>query len=191
MIVLINGASSSGKTSLARALQAIWNPADRRPLLYWSLDRVISQLPFSYTAGGKDADNGFVVEGDTILPKHHGYALNEQSAKYVGGLATDGYDVVVDYIVFDPDFLKPLEQHWQTIATCFVGLFCEATELDRRNRQRPDRLNGMSVEQQQNIHFCRNRYDLELDSTTSPPTQLATALLKYIHNQTIKPGFDR
>ena len=57
MIVFLNGASSSGKTSLARALQANWS----EPLLYWSLDMVIAQLPFAYTGKGAHAQEGFEV----------------------------------------------------------------------------------------------------------------------------------
>jgi chloramphenicol 3-O-phosphotransferase len=44
MIILINGASSSGKTSLARALQAGWEG----PLLHWSLADAAYDLVVDY-----------------------------------------------------------------------------------------------------------------------------------------------
>ena len=92
MIIFLNGASSSGKTSLARALQEAWDG----PLIYWSLDHVISQLPFSYTGEGEYSKEGFELVSTAIVAREHGYALNDLSAAYIGQIRGLGYDIVVD-----------------------------------------------------------------------------------------------
>jgi chloramphenicol 3-O phosphotransferase len=91
MLILINGASSSGKTSLARSLQKLWSG----PLLYWSLDQVISQLPFSYTGTGEYSTTGFEAVDSDIYVRKHGYVLNDLSVAYIVSLANAGYDVVI------------------------------------------------------------------------------------------------
>jgi len=45
-IIVLNGTSSSGKTTLVRAMQSAWP----RPLLHIGLDHFINMLPFAYTA---------------------------------------------------------------------------------------------------------------------------------------------
>ena len=69
------------------------------PLLYWSLDHAISQLPLSYTERGHNAVEGFELVGSEIRAGKHGYALNELSAQYVAETDRKGYDLVVDYVL--------------------------------------------------------------------------------------------
>ncbi|MEM9624516.1 MAG: hypothetical protein AAF993_22945, partial [Pseudomonadota bacterium] len=89
MIFFINGASCTGKTSLARALQDQWlGPS---PLLYWSLDRIISQLPFQFTGAGLQAVKGFPLitdaDGVEVAAGPVAHHLNHLSADYVANLA--------------------------------------------------------------------------------------------------------
>ncbi len=59
-IVILNGTSSSGKTTLVRAMQAVWDG----PLLHVGLDHVISMLPFAYTGDGQHAAVGYEAVGE-------------------------------------------------------------------------------------------------------------------------------
>ena len=176
MIVFLNGASSSGKTSLSRALQARW-PG---PLLYWSLDTVIAQLPFAYTGKGAHAQEGFEVAGSRVRAGLHGQALNALSAQYLATLAAAGYDIVVDYVLLEQAMLAPFTDALRDCDVCLVGLYCEEALLAERNAARPDRAPGLALAQQQVVHFARDRYDLILDSSLSSVDQLAEQLMTYI-----------
>lgn len=176
MIIVINGASSSGKTSLARALQDAWEG----PLLYWSLDHVISQLPFAYTGEGEHSAEGFELLNSEIVARQHGYILNELSAGYVGQVGRLGYDLVVDYVFLDETMLRPFAESLREIEICFVGVDCREDIISKRNEARKDRAKGISKMQRQNVHFCRTLYDIELDSTHSLPAVLAEKILEYL-----------
>ena len=184
MIIFLNGASSSGKTCLARALQDVWDG----PLIYWSLDHVISQLPFSYTGKGEYSREGFELVDSAIVVRDHGYALNDLSATYVRQLSTLEYDIVVDYVLLDEAMLSPFEDNFREIEVCFVGVDCRADVISRRNEAREDRAPGLSILQRQNVHFCRSRYNLELDSSEKSPQALAQTLLDHIGSAPAQKG---
>jgi chloramphenicol 3-O phosphotransferase len=184
MIILINGASSSGKTSVARALQSQWDG----PLLYWSLDKVISQLPVSYTGNGGNSSEGFEILGSEIFARKHGRALNNLSAAYVASLATAGYDVVVDYIFLNEEILSPFTTELRDHALCFVGITCNQDIINARNIARNDRITGLSVSQQSSVHFCEAFYDLKIDSSETDPEALAAQINSHIQQSTFSRG---
>ena len=176
MIIFLYGASSSGKTSLARVLQK----ACDGPLIYWSLDHGISQLPFAYTGEGEHSSAGFELVNSAIVARDHGYALNELSAAYVAQIGGLGYDIVVDYVLLEETMLKPFLESFREIDVCFVGVHCREDVMARRNEAREDRAPGLSVSQGQSVHFCRSLYNLELDSSEKSPHVLAQILLEHM-----------
>lgn len=184
MVIFLNGASSSGKTSLARALQEVWSG----PLIYWSLDHVISQLPFSYTGKGEYSREGFELIDSAVVARDHGYLLNDLSATYVRQLSALEYDIVVDYVLLDEAMLRPFEDNLREIEVCFVGVDCRVDIISRRNEAREDRATGLSISQCDSVHFCRSRYDLDLDSSENPPHVLAKILLDHINSAPLKKG---
>lgn len=188
MILFVNGASSAGKTSLARALQSAWES----PLLYWSLDAVIAQLPLRYTGTGSDAADGFPLEeadeGYIINVGRSGLALNELSARYLATLADSGFDVVADFVLLSRHMLAPYEQALSTHAVCLIGLSCDEQTLATRNAARADRATGLSLNQQRRVHFCADRYNLHLDSSKVEADQLAASVMEHIKVTPPTPG---
>lgn len=190
MIIFINGASSSGKTSLARALQEQWSG----PLTYWSLDSVISQLPYRYTGSGADANEGFPL---TATPDgaHEigvgvtGLKLNQLSAQYLQSLAASGFDIVADFVLLNEAVLAPYQAALAQIPLLFVGLYCDPAALYQRNQQRADRAAGLSQRQQETVHFCAAQYDLRLDSTVHSSSELCAALTSHLTATRVTPGF--
>ena len=190
MIVFLNGASSSGKTSLARELQAVWNG----PLLYWGIDTVMSQLPFRYTGEGADAEAGFPLRaaqdgGWEVGYGEYGLTLNELSADYLAALARRNLDVVADFVLLDQKMLEPYRVALAEVPVLFVGLYCDAGSLSERNRSRQDRVTGLSVNQQAQIHFCEETYDLQLNSTNHTPRELAASIVSHLQHVPPTPGF--
>lgn len=192
MIVFVNGASCTGKTSLARALQAQWPTSRQSPLLYWSLDSVIGQLPFHLTGDKATSDDGFSLKtnerGSEVGVGSLGRRLNALSARYVQQLASGGLDVVVDYVLLNEEMLDDFRVALTQVPVLFVGLFCSADILSVRNAERVDRASKLAVCQQETVHFCRAMYDLELDSTRQCSDALAAQIVEFLSTTPIASG---
>ena len=176
MIILLNGASSSGKTTLGRALQDLW----AGPLIYLSLDGVISQLPFRYTGAGSHSSEGFRVAGAEAQVGDHGYRLNKLYADYAVSLCDSGYDVVIDYVFLDAQLLEPFKKGLAAHDVYFIGVKCNEDTIGQRNDARHDRVSGLSISQQSTVHFCEHLYDMELDSSRIKAEDLARRVLALV-----------
>ena len=190
MIFFINGASSSGKTALARALQSRWTT----PLIYCSLDSVIAQLPFHYTGTGVLAREGFPLHqtsnGQTeITLGPVGYQINTLAAQYVASIATAGFDTVVDMVLLNTDMFEAYRQTLKQLPICFIGLYCDDAELLKRQERRKDRAAGLATTQNQTVHFCKADYQMSLDSTNFTAEALAEQVISYLDKHTPVIGF--
>jgi len=182
MIIIINGASSSGKTSLARALQEVWSTK----LLYLSLDQLMSQLPFSYTGEGLNAELGFPIRDNEVQVGPEGYKLNQIFCKSALQLQSFGYDLVIDYVFLDEQIFEPFKVLLKEAETLLVGLHCDVEVLNSRNDQRKDRIAGLSIKQASRVHFMDKYYDLELDSSNRESADLASSILSHIDRTGLK-----
>lgn len=118
----------------------------------------------------------------------HGMALNALSANYVCNLADAGYDLVVDYLFLNEEFLLPFRDSLRNHQLCFVGLNCDENLLAKRNLDRRDRVSRLALAQQSSIHFCRQYYDLSLDSSRDSSEELVSKLLDFLGRHTMSKG---
>ncbi len=184
-VLFVNGASSSGKTSLCRALQAIWP----RALALVGIDTLISMLPAPYTGFGEHAEQGYPFktvsepEGRPLTIARTGpigRALNRRLADFTAGLAADGVDVVVDHVTLEPEDLDDFAERLDPARSWLIGVRCAPDVLALREKARGDRVHGLAAEQAARVHAGRWRADLTLDSTATPTHVLAQAVLDHI-----------
>jgi chloramphenicol 3-O phosphotransferase len=153
-IILLNGASSAGKSTLCRAVQA----RIELPFLQFSLD--------------------FFLFRSEVLPKRREqsgpFAWAEMRPKVFDGfhrclaaLADAGNGVVADCVVETRDQLDGLVRSLASHDVFFVGVHCPLAELERREAQRGDRRIGDARRDFETVHTFSD-YDLEVDSTDSP-----------------------
>lgn len=161
--ILLNGASSSGKTSLARAMQA----EAQDLLLHISLDDFIGMLP----AGVENADQWFPV---TRLGKEPnplvridtgscGAKLLASMRNLARELADDGFPLVID----DVCTVKEVEEWRQAMdghPFLVVKVDAPIDILIQRENARGDRTLGIAREQAQRIHEGID-YDLTIDTS--------------------------
>lgn len=152
-IILLNGASSSGKSSLARAVQA----RIEEPFWHISIDHLRDSgvLPTARIRSGEfrwsSMRDGF-FEG-----------FEESLLAYV----RCGNNLIVEHIMESRDWLLRLVRRLEGQDVFFVGLHCDLAELERREIARGDRRIGDARRDYHQIHsYCR--YDAELDSSTPP-----------------------
>lgn len=161
-IILINGASSAGKSTLVKAVQALVD----EPFLHFSLDLLMfggEVLP-----ARRDTTGPFSWE--SMRPM-----LFEGYYRCLAALASAGNNIVADYIVETPDQLNRLVNFLVSFDVFYVCLHCPLPELERRERQRGDRRSGAARRDHALVnHF--GPYDAELDGMLSADENAASLI---------------
>ena len=155
-VVILNGGSSAGKTTLARALQAAM-PA---PWLLFGIDLMIWTMPPAMVnhPDGLTVRQGMIIRGDPFLLLYEGFR------KGVGAIARNGVDLLVDDVTLDA---VVDQERWddalQELQVCWVGVHCSPDIATEREAGRGSRLPGIARRQAESVH-AGLRYDVEVDS---------------------------
>jgi chloramphenicol 3-O phosphotransferase len=162
-IIVLNGTSSSGKTSIARAFQ------ERAPktFLNSSIDSILHALPPSAIERmqrGTDID-------DLRYPE-----LVRAFYACVATLAQLGHDLVVDHAIVTQRDADLLRTAVETHRVLFVGVDCPLPVLLERERSRGDRRIGLAAAQSGRIHQWLS-YDLVIDSSQITAEHAADAII--------------
>jgi chloramphenicol 3-O phosphotransferase len=168
-LILLNGTTSSGKTSIARALQ------DQlvRPYCVTGIDDVFAMLP------GRLHNNpdGFLFDRDErdlvrLNFGQIGLACLKAHHRSVAAMARSGIDLICDEVILNEELRRDWHEVLSCIETAFVGVHCSLDELERREFERGDRVIGQARGQFNIVHLGM-RYDIEVNTTKKPPAMLA------------------
>jgi chloramphenicol 3-O phosphotransferase len=202
-VVLLNGTSSAGKTSIAEALQEIMDA----PYVYTGIDHtprvhrkfhVVSDGVnpatsdyFLLVYGGgsirtetKTASGEIVYAGGPITEVRLGPgALKLLAGMYrsIAAFAAAGSDVVVDDVIYDRRVLKAAVDALHESPVLFVGLRLPLAEAERRERERGDRGPGGAAAWYELVH-AHSIYDLELDTSIASPLECAQRIKAVLEN---------
>jgi chloramphenicol 3-O phosphotransferase len=157
-VIVLNGGSSSGKSGIARCLQAVLPD----PWLAVGDDMLIQAMPASMQTS--DAGIEFAADGRvSVGPEFR--ALEAAWMEGVAAMACTGARVIVDEI-----FLGGMvsQQRWQKVLggldVLWVAVRCDSTVAAGRELARGDRVRGMAVLQAEVVHQGV-AYGLEVDTT--------------------------
>ncbi len=148
-IIIINGPSSSGKTTLALALQKSLD----LPFIRFSFDLFMEHKAFS----SEQIKNG-TFSWEAMRP-----SVFAGIHQCLPALATAGNNIIFDHIIETKAWLYHLVSLVAKLDVFFVGLHCSLPELERREKQRGDRHKGEAYRDFQTVHSITS-YDLDLDS---------------------------
>ena len=193
MIIFLNGVSSSGKSSVARALQAAWPT----PLLHVGVDTFIDMMPARFCGEGEAARDGLqfvpvqTQEGPVVEIRAGLYAkrLFAGMVGAIGALARTGNDIIVDEVLFGDDMLRDYVRELRGQTVYFVAIHCALAIVEQRERARGDRFINSARAQFPLVHAPTRAYDLELDTSLSAPHQLAGAIKAYVATTPEPHGF--
>ena len=169
-IIILNGPSSSGKSTLSRNLQKIW-PTPLYSLSYDLVEEEMSPYPYS-----RRSYEGCPHPVEDFLDMMYTSAA---------AIARKGRDVVIDNCLFDTesidemcrDRLNGLEQIW-------VRIKLDQDELDCREKARGNRAIGKARWQAEHITpKDDSAYDVIVD-TSNPSKECAEAIAAYIFGKT-------
>jgi len=160
-IIFLHGASSSGKSTIARRLQA----AIEEPFWHISIDHLRDSgvLPMDRIKRGEfdwqDLRQAFF----------EGY--HRALAVYVAA----GNNLIIEHIIDTQEWMSLLVALLSPFDVFFVGIHCPLDELERRERQRKDRPAGDARRDFETIHR-HAVYDFEIDSTLPPDDNVAAII---------------
>lgn len=143
-IILLNGVSSSGKTSLSKELVNLL--PDYFHISIDDFDTIIEQM--------EDRENDRLIP----VPTEHFFHRN------LAMFSDKGVNMIVDQILHDEDTLMDCVQILENYPVFLVGVHCPAGELERREKARGDRTLGQAVRQLDFVHQQKEVYDVEVDS---------------------------
>ncbi|MEM7113535.1 MAG: AAA family ATPase [Chloroflexota bacterium] len=156
-VILLNGTSSSGKSTLAKALQEALD----EPFLHVDGDFFWQLYPERFFAAKSDAE--YQPWRRQFLPACY---------RTIATFADDGLNVIVDEVLTKPMTLTWLQKALADIDVVFVGLHCNLIELERRERLRGNRKLGLARFQFPNIHI-HGSYDIEVHTDVDNPQACA------------------
>ncbi len=164
-IIFLNGASSSGKSTLAKAMQR----ALPEPFLHVSSDQLVAsgmlperrdpQGPFSWW--------------DQLRPRFFaGFH------RCLPALAAAGNDLIVEHVIEFRAWRAELARLLGDFDVFLVGVHCSLPEIGRRERGRGDRRigEGRSHVETDLIHTF-GPYDFDVDTTDRVPSALSESVL--------------
>lgn len=174
-VIVINGASSAGKSTLADAFHERLD----EPFLHISIDhlRAGNILPLEKIRSGE-------FPWERMRP-----AFFDGFHRCLPALAGAGNNLLVEHIVETERWMIDLVALLATFDVFFVGLHCPLPELERRERARGDRRIGEARTDFETAHK-HALYDLELDSM-SPLAQNVETLLSAWRARSRPSAFDK
>lgn len=168
-IIFLNGCTSAGKTSIARAMQSRPGAA----CLHFGIDDGFALLPPDHPDGyWFDRDDQNLVRLNYGTLGRHALAAYRRAAV---AIAATGVDLVIDEVVLEAEFADDWLALTQGCDVFAVGVHCELAELERREMARGDRVVGQARGQIGQVHRWL-AYDWEIDTTCLSPGAAAEAI---------------
>jgi len=179
-IILINGTSSSGKTTLVRKLQGtlpdLWLEMGIDRFAYALPGRVQGQLTwpqlFRYVRPDGRSDGPFSIEttplGNRFISGMHATAA---------ALADVGLNVIVDHVILERAWLEECARLWAKLDVLFVGVRCPLEVVLRRELEREEaRTHGQAEAQFEVVHRWAT-YDIEVDTSVLTPDEAVARII--------------
>jgi len=150
-IIFLNGVSSAGKTTLAKILQhKLETP------YYWLSEDIFREMtPRKFD--NEDSEENEWAWIHSIFGMYH-------TARMYSDL---GMNVIVDTVTDDNIFLDKIVELLHNHPALFVQVTCPPEELQRREKERGDRIIGLAVEQLSELCPQDNTYDITVDTHAS------------------------
>ncbi|WP_432723147.1 AAA family ATPase [Jeongeupia wiesaeckerbachi] len=163
-VIVLNGCSSAGKSSLARALQ------ERLPeqYLYFGIDQVLAALPQS--------DWQRMCRGEAITRAGYDWATLVRGYHFcLPGLLQAGNRLIIDNGWCERDEKRELLTELAGYAIVLIAVHCDPDIAGARESARGDRASGLAAWEAPRVH-ADWVYDLNVDTGVNDAEACADAL---------------
>lgn len=168
-VIILNGGSSSGKSGIARCLQAVLPD----PWLAFGTDTLTEAMPASMQASALGIQ--IAPDGDVSI----GPEFRTLEAAWITGIAAmaqAGARIIVDEVFLGG---PASQQRWKTalagLQVLWVGVRCDLAVAAGREVARGDRVSGMAASQADAVHQGV-AYDVQVDTTHTEAMQCARTI---------------
>ncbi|MFI6157774.1 chloramphenicol phosphotransferase CPT [Kitasatospora sp. NPDC051170] len=174
-VIILNGGSSSGKSSIARCLQELLPD----PWLHLGADTLVAALPPRLVGGaegiaGVDDGDGSVSVGPAFAALDAAWTLG------VAAMARAGARILVDEVFLGT---TASQTRWRDalagLSVLWVGVHCDPSTAATREAARGDRVTGMAAAQAHAVHEGVT-YDLTVDTSHTTPQNCARTVLAHL-----------
>ena len=197
-IILLNGSSSAGKTTLAITLQQLLPD----PWHHIALDQFRDGMGGRYR-GLNSADGTPGARGLNVVPVARGNErvtevrfgdLGKQvlrgMRRAIAAFAAEGNNVIIDDLMFEPAFLFDYVEALAGFDVLFVGVRCPIDVVNAREAKRPGRFPGTATSHFDRVH-AHCIYDIEVDTGVATPRQCAETIIARLNAGEPKDAFNR
>ena len=183
-IILLNGASSAGKTSILFALQQVFE----MPYLDAGIDKFLWMLPkrypdvplwhdvFEYTWHEQGDKKELSIQAGPL-----GHRLMSGMHQAIAALSQAGNNVIADHVLIERQWVQECAHLFADLPALFVGVHCPLKILEQRERERTDRTLGQARAYFSKVHI-HGAYDLEVDTSRLSPVECALEISKLLQD---------
>lgn len=210
IIIILNGPSASGKSSIQNELQKQFSSLYLKVGIDTFFDALIANPDLSnfeqtkefsqYTNDGiliRGVRLGNDAEGMPVVPLKIGPAGD----KIISGMhaaiaayAKRGNNLIVDYILYKPEWRMDLLEALKDNKVYFIGVKAPLSVLEERERKRGTSPVGHARSHYATVHHAMT-YDLELDVSSKTPAEAAAQIKQFVeshpHPQALKTMLDK
>jgi chloramphenicol 3-O phosphotransferase len=185
-VVILNGASSAGKSTIAERFRAA-RAAKGDWWLLIAVDDFYSRMPPQWFSGG-DHVGPFSHEGIRFEPSPNGLVVRlgdvgrQLFAAYhrtVAVWARAGFNVLVDEVAVDEECVIDWRDALAGLRVTWVAIRCDPDVAEARERARGDRVEGLARGLSAIVHMFAP-YDFELDTTESSADRVSAQLASIV-----------
>lgn len=179
-IILLNGSSSAGKTTLALMLQQILEVPHQHMALDQFRDGMAARWRGLNAPAGAPGALGLNVVPTTLNGQpvtevrfgSMGRQVLRGMRRAMAAFARHGGNVIVDDLMLERAFLIDYLEAFAGLDVTFVGVRCPLDVASAREAARPGRFPGTAASHFHHVHeHCE--YDVEVDTATATPRQCA------------------
>jgi chloramphenicol 3-O phosphotransferase len=181
-IIILNGASSSGKTSIVKALQDILD----EPYIDAGLDKFLWMLPGRYL----ERPLWDEVLGQADHAGSVGHRLVAGMHQSILALSMAGNNVIADHVLVEPLWLGQCISLFCSLPAYFIGVRCPLEVLEQREQLRRNRTWGQARAQYDLVH-AHHIYDLEVDTAVYSPVECALQIRALLQAGDLPAAFNR
>jgi len=170
-IVILNGASSSGKTTLLELLQEKLEP----PYLNAGIDKFIWMLPERCLERPLWDD----VLGLATRAGEAGQRLFSGMHHAIAELSRAGNNVLADHVLVEPAWVAECASLFTGLPAYLIGVRCPLEVLVERERSRRNRTLGQAAAQHPLVH-AHGVYDFEVDTARFNPQECTEQVATFL-----------